>query len=248
MKDKGSEKEQITHATMGSGNITVGGESNPDLEGLNRDVSVAQEITKDKITGALDGSMTIDNRVFSGEGWNDIIKQHEEIGDNLVKTLKDASVAFVNVGAIGVGVVEAIAGYVFNSDNTDIIIDRDNNKIVFTGGIIGSSIFNASGAITFGNIQIYYNDSNPYEIVYPYGYHEYGAMPLEYHENGHMEQWHRDGALKFVWNWISGGGPTISNPSEQEASSIGRNNLMKEGVYDKIQENYGHYYKRGTIW
>ena len=85
MKDKGSEKEQITHATIGSGNITVGGESNPDLEGLNRDVSKSQEITKDKITGALDGSMTIDNRVFTSEGRNEIVKQHEEIGDNLAQ-------------------------------------------------------------------------------------------------------------------------------------------------------------------
>ncbi|MGN0929312.1 MAG: hypothetical protein ACI4N3_01590, partial [Alphaproteobacteria bacterium] len=38
-----------------------------------------------KITGALDGSMTIDNRVFSGEGRAEIVKQHEEIGDNLVQ-------------------------------------------------------------------------------------------------------------------------------------------------------------------
>ncbi|MBD5405802.1 hypothetical protein HDR59_04635 [bacterium] len=114
MKDKGSEKEQITHATIGSGNITVGGESNPDLEGLNRDVSKSQEITKDKITGALDGSMTIDNRILLGwmdekvyerdengnikkdengndiytikknAGWNSIIEDNVNLGKNLI--------------------------------------------------------------------------------------------------------------------------------------------------------------------
>ena len=41
-----TDREQITHATVGAGTITVGGkEENP--EGLNRDESKAQEITKD---------------------------------------------------------------------------------------------------------------------------------------------------------------------------------------------------------
>ena len=96
MKDKGSEREQITRATIGRGNITVGGESNPDLEGLNRDVSVSQEITKDKITGALDGSMTIDNRVFSGEGWRSIIEDHENLVGNTIKTLAGITNTVVN--------------------------------------------------------------------------------------------------------------------------------------------------------
>ncbi len=96
MKDKGSEREQITRATIGRGNITVGGESNLDLEGLNRDVSVSQEITKDKITGALDGSMTIDNRVFSGEGWRSIIEDHTNLVGNTIKTLAGITNTVVN--------------------------------------------------------------------------------------------------------------------------------------------------------
>ena len=96
LKDTGHNREQITRATIGRGNITVGGESNLDLEGLNRDVSVSQEIMKDKITGALDGSMTIDNRVFSGEGWRSIIEDHENLVGNTIKTLAGITNTVVN--------------------------------------------------------------------------------------------------------------------------------------------------------
>lgn len=81
LKDKGYDKEQITHATIGEGVIEVAGGS--DLTGLNRDTSKAQEITKDMITGALDASASIDNRVFTSEGRADIVEQHENLGKNL---------------------------------------------------------------------------------------------------------------------------------------------------------------------
>ena len=97
LKDTGHDREQITRATIGRGNITVGGESNLDLEGLNRDVSVSQEITKDKITGALDGSMTIDNRVFSGEGWRSIIEDHTNLVGNTIKIWDNLGMALNNV-------------------------------------------------------------------------------------------------------------------------------------------------------
>lgn len=62
----GSDTEQTTHATIGAGNITVGGDTNPELAGLNRDTDKVQEITKDQITGALDASVTVDNRLMLG--------------------------------------------------------------------------------------------------------------------------------------------------------------------------------------
>ena len=83
LKDKGYNKEQITRATIGAGGIIVGGVSNPELDGLNRNVENAQEITKDMITGALDTTANIDNRVFTSEGRADIVKQHENLGENL---------------------------------------------------------------------------------------------------------------------------------------------------------------------
>ena len=56
LKDTGHDREQITRATIGDGEIIVGGVSNPELDGLNRDTSKAQEITKDMTTGALDAT------------------------------------------------------------------------------------------------------------------------------------------------------------------------------------------------
>ena len=84
MTDKGSTTEQTTHATIGAGNITVGGDTNPELAGLNRDVDNSQEITRDEITGALDGSVTVDNRVFTESGRDQIADQHENLVDNAI--------------------------------------------------------------------------------------------------------------------------------------------------------------------
>ena len=81
LNDKGYNKEQITRATIGEGVIEVAQGS--DLTGLNRDTSKAQEITKDMTTGTLDTTANIDNRVFTSDGRADIVKQHENLGENL---------------------------------------------------------------------------------------------------------------------------------------------------------------------
>ncbi len=81
LNDKGYNKEQITHATIGEGVIEVAQGS--DLTGLNRDTTKAQEITKDMTTGTLDTTANIDNRVFTSDGRADIVKQHENLGENL---------------------------------------------------------------------------------------------------------------------------------------------------------------------
>ena len=81
LNDKGYNKEQITHATIGKGVIEVAQGS--DLTGLNRDTTKAQEITKDMTTGTLDTTANIDNRVFTSDGRADIVKQHENLGENL---------------------------------------------------------------------------------------------------------------------------------------------------------------------
>ncbi|WP_144412044.1 hypothetical protein [Endomicrobium proavitum] len=68
LKNTGEEKEQKTKATIGNGTIIISGveQTENDLQGLNRDVTNAQETTKDIITGALDASATIDNRALLG--------------------------------------------------------------------------------------------------------------------------------------------------------------------------------------
>jgi hypothetical protein len=63
--NKGHEIEQETRATVGEGEIVIDGqEASPEqLEGLNRDIEKAQEITKDQVTGALDYSLTVDHKI-----------------------------------------------------------------------------------------------------------------------------------------------------------------------------------------
>ncbi|MBN1281840.1 MAG: hypothetical protein JW985_02620, partial [Alphaproteobacteria bacterium] len=68
------------HATIGGGNITI---AKGNTDGLNRDTKLAQEITKDLVTGALDSSVTVDNRIFSGTGRTQIANQHENLSDNV---------------------------------------------------------------------------------------------------------------------------------------------------------------------
>jgi guanyl-specific ribonuclease Sa len=104
MKDKGSESEQVTRATIGMGNITVGGNElageDPALAGLNRNTDNAQEIARDMITGALDGSVTVDNRIFSPSGWKQIAKQHEDLGENAAKAALGATGLLANTGRV----------------------------------------------------------------------------------------------------------------------------------------------------
>ena len=85
LEDTGSDKEQITHATIGAGVIEVGGKvaDEAELSGLNRDTTKAQEITKDLTTGTLDATASIDNRVFTNEGRAEIAREHEGLGENL---------------------------------------------------------------------------------------------------------------------------------------------------------------------
>lgn len=77
--------EQITRATIGSGTINITNEANQtqDLANLNRDMDLAQEITKDTITGALDVSVTIDNRLIAAAVGNDAARRslNETIGN-----------------------------------------------------------------------------------------------------------------------------------------------------------------------
>ena len=106
------EMEQLTRATIGGGKINIGetltltfdefgnltaktgGEESSNKEefaNLNRDIKLAQEITKDQITGALDANVTIDNRLiasaFGSDGaWDSLDRESEGLGGKLKVT------------------------------------------------------------------------------------------------------------------------------------------------------------------
>lgn len=86
----GHDKEQTTKATIGNGSIVIANkEANSEnnnlnlIRDLNRDVNNSQEITKDLITGALDGSVTIDNRILLGFIEQNVYERDKETGEIL---------------------------------------------------------------------------------------------------------------------------------------------------------------------
>jgi hypothetical protein len=71
IQDNGHIVEGYTKATLGQGQINIGGiagYNNNLLAGVNRDISDVQKITRDQMTGALDLEIIIDHRWFSQEG------------------------------------------------------------------------------------------------------------------------------------------------------------------------------------
>ncbi len=109
VQDTGHRMEGETRATIGGGNVTVGGlrlDEQADFASLNRNVSDSQVITLDQQTGALDASVTLDNRMFSGEGWRDIAGQHKDLKNNAKATIGGAGGDLARIGVVVGGVVE----------------------------------------------------------------------------------------------------------------------------------------------
>ncbi len=76
LQSTGNEKEQLTKATMGQGTV-----SNTTAD-TNRDINNTQEITRDQVTGLLNGSVTVDNRIFTESGREQIIKEQKDLPQN----------------------------------------------------------------------------------------------------------------------------------------------------------------------
>ncbi|MTT52521.1 filamentous hemagglutinin N-terminal domain-containing protein [Alcanivorax sp. VBW004] len=85
LQNSGSRMEGQTLATIGAGNITVGGVSldeHADYADLNRDINESQVVTLDQQTGVLDVGVTVDNRLFSEVGRAEIVEQQLSSGTN----------------------------------------------------------------------------------------------------------------------------------------------------------------------
>ena len=76
LQSTGNEKEQLTKATMGQGTV-----SNT-IADTNRDINNTQEITRDQVTGMLNGSVTVDNRLLTESGRNQIIQEQKDLPQN----------------------------------------------------------------------------------------------------------------------------------------------------------------------
>ena len=221
MTNKGSTTEQTTHATIGAGNITVGGDTNPELVGLNRDVDNSQEITRDEITGALDGSVTVDNRVFTESGRDQIADQHENLMDNIDQALKDAW----NLPNTLMGAAWGLAGMTV-SDNVTHYYDDENRVHIFENNPLGVK----GKAATLGNVINFMEGSGkPTDVIRSYDYNENkNWRPITdndrviflNHELKHRDQGQYLGPLFLPVYGISGGASS-SNWMEQQADKAG---------------------------
>ena len=77
VNSSGQETEQLTKATLGQGTVKNATDS------TNRDINNTQEITRDQTTGMLDGSVTVDHRLLTEDGRQEIQKQIKDLPENL---------------------------------------------------------------------------------------------------------------------------------------------------------------------
>jgi len=126
LTNTGNEQTQTTKATLGQGNITIGGQAatQEQLSGLNRDVTNSQTVTKDQITSALNASVTIDNRVFTSAGRASIISDFKNVG-------KNASQVYTNITKNNI-VVQTI-GTALRSDNNLNLLGAAKEYLGLTG-------------------------------------------------------------------------------------------------------------------
>lgn len=101
--------ERTTFATLGMGQVEVGGELLTEESGLvvNRDVANAQVITKDQDIGGLNASVTVDGRWFSKDGREEMAQQQKTVGTNMqavVRGLGSEIDTGINLGASMAGV------------------------------------------------------------------------------------------------------------------------------------------------
>ena len=116
--------EALTQATIGAGNITVGGtrlEEHDDFQHLNRDIDAAQIVTLDQQTGALNASLSVDHRWFSEAGRQVIKDEHVNLGTNMQAVVGGVG-SEINLG-IRLGV--AISG----ADNAAATTEKIDNKL-----------------------------------------------------------------------------------------------------------------------
>ncbi len=129
LKNKGYEKEGVTKATIGQGNIEVADGS--DISGINRDIDNMDVITKDQITGALDATVTIDNRMFTEEGRKEIVDDISNMGENAAQTAKNTAIdAGAGTKKIADGLItlyEGATGEIKIDDLSKVIADKNAN-------------------------------------------------------------------------------------------------------------------------
>lgn len=102
----GHKMEGSTQATLGAGNIQVGGAALDDSNapaGLNRDIADAQITTLDMDTGGLNASITVTPDAFKPENLSQVLENHLNFFGNTVKATAGAATDVMAVSAATIG-------------------------------------------------------------------------------------------------------------------------------------------------
>ncbi len=155
MTNKGSDKEGITRSTIGLGNIKIADQSKSgkivrnrtgifevktgeeelgqEITGLNREINKSQEIRSDKITGALDFEVSVDNRWFSKKGRDEMKEQLASLPKNMALSVYGAINTASNMVETGVTNLKKNGAsikdtFLAKQNEQKVAIDRLNNK------------------------------------------------------------------------------------------------------------------------
>lgn len=126
--DNGYEKEGVTHATIGKGNIEVA--DGGDISDINRDINKTETITKDQVTGALDVDLTINHSIVT-DGPQKLVDDIADYPENM----RDASGNLVQAGQQASDSLES--GF-FNDNVVKPLLGLYNAIVGTPGGIIGT--------------------------------------------------------------------------------------------------------------
>ncbi|TBR43814.1 filamentous hemagglutinin N-terminal domain-containing protein [Marinomonas agarivorans] len=229
----GHEKEQITKATLGSGNITVGGESidnDSQFDDLNRDITETQQITKDMQRGGLNASVTIDSRTLSAEGWEDIANDvvdsvdyfADEIatmGNNLPEELR------ATLGANGEAFIDALIRGDLPAEEREAILQDEKLLAMLQAQHEIDSLSPEEKArlqAEFASrINALANDQKvAQESGEAFASNEQDSRPIQYVEAS--EQDIDDSKPRLVIEITSGADPYKSNPLAQAVAGLGK--------------------------
>ncbi|MEH6450875.1 MAG: hemagglutinin repeat-containing protein, partial [Oleispira sp.] len=137
----GHKTEQTTLATLGGGNITKkDGSAHEEglVESANSDLNNSQEITKDMKTGGLNATVTVDHRLLSENGLNDIAEDIEdgyEHGEDIARAV-DTIIETDELGILNVG--EGIHNNTMSTQLKNDLIRNPENAHILAGLQSGS--------------------------------------------------------------------------------------------------------------
>ena len=112
---------------MGQGTVTNA------IDSTNRDINNTQEITRDQVTGMLDGSVTVDHRLLSESGRAEIIQEQKDLAEDIKSVATDLLALGVNTAVkLGTGVdvqkIKVTLGEYINDEQ----IQKDKKELVNT--------------------------------------------------------------------------------------------------------------------